>query len=286
MKNLRQKIVIIFVVVLLLAYTATYFWLKNNFHAFAFPKILETPTYFFSEKMKQFGLDYEKIALSTDYGNVEACIIPSKSQNNIWLLYLQNTDKLYYSEKNLWRYRVWNYLGMNVIVPNYIRNEQAQIENPEKLYQTALVAYNYLIDKLEVPSERVLFYGEGVGTYPVIRLANEMNVAGVVVENGFMSLQSYLQDLFPVIKVNWITPDWLNIKDYITQIDKPILFFNSLKDETYPFRHTQMLYEKTTSEQKKIITLKKNLQQIKEKDGKTYQKALSDFLKELKLRNL
>ncbi len=252
-----------------------------------FPKLAERPTFSFSEKMRQFGLEYEKVSLPSAYGNIEACIVPSKSENKIWLLYLQNSDRLYYSEKNIWRYRIWNYLGMNVIVPNYILNEQTQsVENPEKLYQTALVTYNYLTNILEAPSDRIIFYGEGVGAYAAIRLGNEMSLAGLIIENGFISLQSYLQDLYPIFNIRWVVPNWLDIEKEIAEIDKPLLFFNSLKDETFPFRHTQMLYEKATSGQKKIVVLKKNLQQIKEKDGKTYQKAISDFLKELKLRNL
>jgi hypothetical protein len=287
LKNLRKKAFIGLFFLLFLAYVGGYFWLKSSFQKLAFPSLVEVPTFFFSEKMKQFGLEYEKVSLPSAYGNIEACIIPSKSENKIWLLYLQNADKLYYSEKNIWRYRIWNYLGMNVIVPNYILDEQTQsVESPEKLYQTALVTYNYLRNTLEIPSDRIVFYGEGAGAYSAIRLGNEMSLAGIVVENGFVSLQSYLQDLYPIFNVRWVVPNWLNVEKEITELDKPILFFNSLKDETFPFRHTQMLYEKTASERKKMVTLKKNLQQIKEKDGKTYQKALADFLKELKLRNL
>lgn len=286
LKKHIYKAIPLIATLLLVAYGSTYFALKKQFHHLFF-NANETENLFFYEKMKNAQLEYERITLPSDYGTVEACIVPSKSENNIWIIFLQNANKLYFSEKNLWRYRVWHYLGTNTIAPNYIRNEEIKlIESPEKLYQTALVTYNYLVYKLNIPPEKILFYGEGVGAYAILRLASEVNVAGIIIENGFLSLRSYLQDLFPILKVSWVAPSWLEVEPFIKQLNKPILFFNALQDEIFPSRHTQQLYEKTISVNKKIVTLKKNLQQIKEKDGKTYQKAIADFLKELKLRNL
>jgi hypothetical protein len=285
MKISVRKIALIFGVVLLMMYGLAHWWLHKQYTQFTFPKVQANATYFFAEKLKENALDYEKLELTSTYGNVETCLLPSRSEKNIWLIHLHSTDNLYYSDSNLWRYKVWNNLGINVITLNYIVEENNQrIASSEKMYQSALVAYNYLVTKIDVPNENILVYGEGLGSYPASKLAKEMNVAGVIIENGITSLNDFLQDLYPILAIRLIIKEDFLVKNYIQEISVPSLFIVSEKDEIYPARHTKILYENTNSSLKKLTSLKGKTNHFKNKDIKTYQKSLADFLKDLKLR--
>lgn len=283
-KHLQQKVVLITTFLVLVVYVMLHIWIAHKHQSFVFPKINEDATYFYADKLPYFKIDFEKITLNSKYGNIETCIMTSRSRNNIWILHLHGTNSLFYSDKNLWRYRIWNYLGLNIFTFNYIAEENAS-SSPKKMHQTAITAIDFLTQKMQIPIERILIYGEGLGTYPAVLLAKDNpNLGGIILENGITSLHDYLQNLYPIVSIPYLLKEDFPVIKNIQKVEVPTLLITSEKDETFPHRHTQLLYEALPASTKKMVKLKKNIQKIKDKDAKTYQKALSDFLKELKLR--
>lgn len=280
-----RKITIIIASILLLAYLFSNFWLYKKHSYLSFPIVKDDPYYFFGDKLVGLQLTYEKIELTGTYGNTSACILPSDSDKNIWIIHLHGTNNMYYSESNLWRYKTWNNLGINILTLNYITQEGSkQIASSEKMYQSALMAYNYLVTKSSVPYDHIIVYGEGVGAYPASKLAKEMQVAGLIIENGITSIQNFLKDLYPILIVSYLVEEQFNVHDYIKEVSIPSLFVYMERDDTYPNQHTKQLFEKSGSIQKRLVNLKDKSKDLKNKNIKTYQKAISDFLKELKLR--
>ncbi|GAB4127706.1 MAG: hypothetical protein OHK0045_19160 [Raineya sp.] len=270
----------------MVVYTFIHIWIAQKNLSFVFPKLDDDATLFYNNQLPSLGIDFEKITLSSELGHVEACSMPSLSSNNLWVLYLHSTNTLFYSEKNLWRYRVWNNLGLHIFTLNYIAEEDAnRTSSSEKMYQSAMVALAFLKDKMGIPEEKILIYGEGLGAYPAVLLAKRnRNLGGLVLENGITGLHDYLQDLYPIVAVRYLFKEPFPIVENIKKVETPTLFIASEKDETYPYRYTKLLYENSPAIVRRQVMLKKNIQQIKNKDAKTYQKALADFLKELKLR--
>jgi len=285
-RHLRQKIVLVTIFIVLIVYISIHIWIARNNRSFTFPKINEEDVYFYNEKLPNFGIAFEKLSISSEFGSVEACAMPSRSSNNVWILHLHGTNTLFYSEKNYWRYRIWNTLGLHILTLNYLTNEEgSQTSSAEKMYQSANVALRFLEEKMEIPEERIVVYGEGLGVYPAVLLSKyNQKLGGLILENGVTNLHDYLQDLYPIIAIRYLFKDEFPIIDNIRKTEVPTLFIASEKDETFPHRHTKLLYEASPAIVKRLVMLKKNIQKIKNKDAKTYQKALSDFLRELKLR--
>jgi len=285
-RHLRQKVVLATTFVILAIYIFIHIWIARGNHSFVFPKINEDATYFYTDKLPSFGIDFDKLTLNSKFGNVEACTMPSRSSNNVWILHLHGTNTLFYSEKNYWRYRIWNTLGLHILTLNYLTNEEgSQTSSAEKMYQSANVAFRFLEEKMEIPEERIVVYGEGLGVYPAVLLSKyNQKLGGLILENGITNLHDYLQDLLPIIAIRYLFKEEFPVIENLRKTEVPTLFIASEKDETFPHRHTKLLYEASPAIVKRIVILKKNIQKIKNKDAKTYQKALSDFLRELKLR--
>ncbi len=285
-RNLQQKVVLATTFLILVIYTFIHIWIAQGNRSFIFPSINEDTTYFFADKLPSFGIEFDKIALNSPSGSIEACTMPSRSQNNVWILHLHGTNSLFYSEKNLWRYRIWNNLGIHIFTLNYIAEEnQKQTNSAEKMHQSAEADLSFIIKQMEIPEDRILIYGEGLGAYPAVLLAQRhYRVGGLILENGITNLHDYLQDLYPIIGIRYLFKEEFPVLKNLKNIEVPTLFIASEKDETFPFRHTKLLHEASPASIKKTVILKKNIQKIKDKDAKTYQKALADFLKELKLR--
>ena len=285
-RHLKQKLVLLITVLILAVYTIIHIWIFQRNQSFVFPKINDDATYFYADKLPDFGISFEKITLNSELGSIEACSMPSRSSNNIWILHLHSTNSLFYSDKNLWRYRIWNNLGIHIFTLNYISEEnEKQTSSSEKMYQSAKVALAFLKEKMEIPEEKIVIYGEGLGVYPAVLVSKRNSkLGGLILENGITGLHDYLQDLYPIIGIRYLFKEQFPVIENIRKIEVPTLFIASQKDETYPHRHTRLLYETSPASIKRELILKKNIQEIKNKDVKTYQKAISDFLKELKLR--
>ncbi|MFN3316887.1 MAG: hypothetical protein ACK40K_08750, partial [Raineya sp.] len=244
-RHLRQKIVIATSFLILVIYVLIHIWIARKNTNFIFPEIYDNPGYFYADKLPEYGIDFEKVTLNSEFGNIEACSMPSRSSNNVWILHLHGTNTLFYSNKNLWRYRIWNNLGLHIFTLNYTTEEnQRTRSSPEKMYQSAKVALAFLMEKMEVPEEKILIYGEGLGVYPAILISKRNNkLGGLILENGITGLHEYLQDLYPIIGVRYLFKEQFPVIENIRRVEIPTLFITSEKDETYPHRHTKLLYE-------------------------------------------
>jgi len=284
--NLANKVFLTIAVLVGSAYIGANVWLLRQKNELIYPPLQENAIYFFAEKLPSYQLRYDKVELTSDYGNVESCVFPSFSKENTWIIYLHHTDNLYYSDSNLWRYKIWNNLGINTITLNYINEENGKhTANPEKMYQSALVAYNYLVDILEVPEDKILVYGEGFGAYPASKLAQEMPVSGLILENAIRSQNYFLRDLYPVLLSTYLIKEELDIQPYLSKINKSLLFVH-IQGKAYPSYYDIELHEKSKNEEKKILYLASENGKLPKKALRSYQKSIADLLKQLKLRKI
>ncbi|MDX1903467.1 MAG: hypothetical protein SFU27_04855 [Thermonemataceae bacterium] len=298
LSNLRQKFsilvmsllnkVFLFVAILLLgAYVGANIWLFSQKNTILYPDVQDTSVYFFAERLPHNRLKYDKIELTSAYGNVETCIFPSFAKKNVWLIYLHHTHNLYYSDTNLWRYKIWNNLGINTITLNYIKDNTSdnKVAYSEKMYQSALVAYNYLVDILEVPEDKILVYGEGFGAYPASKLAQEMPVGALVLENMIRSQKSFLKDFYPILLTPYLIEEDLEVTSYLSKMNKNLLFIHFQNHNT-PNYYDVTLYEKSKNDYKKILYIGGDDVKLNKKNLRSYQKGMADLLKQLKLRKI
>jgi hypothetical protein len=57
----------------LIVYISIHIWIARNNRSFTFPKINEEDVYFYNEKLPNFGIAFEKLSISSEFGSVEAC---------------------------------------------------------------------------------------------------------------------------------------------------------------------------------------------------------------------
>jgi len=107
--------------------------------------------------------------------------------------------------------------------------------------QDALAAYAFL-RAAEVPSERIVLYGESLGTGVAVRLATERKVAAVVLDSPYVSIAAVAQQRF------WFMPAALLIKNpfilraRIDAIHAPLLVLQGALDRVVPPAQGQAVY--------------------------------------------
>ncbi len=103
-------------------------------------------------------------------------------------------------------------------------------------YRDIDIVYNYLTQKLHVPSQRIIAYGRSVGGGSVVDLASRKPLGGLILESAFISAFRVIVP-FPILPFDKF-PNLNKIK----KVNCPVLVMHGKADDTIPFSHGQQLF--------------------------------------------
>lgn len=138
-----------------------------------------------------------------------------------------------------------NFTNINVVMYEYtgygVNQENFQCSE-QHCYNDADTVYNYMINELKIPPERIIIFGRSLGSGPSTYLAEKYPVAGLVLNSGFMSVYRV------VFRFRWTLPgDMFPNIDRIKNIRCPVCIIHSVKDEIVPFYHAKMMYKNSVN---------------------------------------
>lgn len=115
------------------------------------------------------------------------------------------------------------------------------------LYADARAALEYL-ENSGVGSERIVLYGESLGSGVAVRIATEQAAAArpvvaIVLEAPFTSVGDVAAYYYPFIPVRWLLKDTFDSAAIIATVDAPILVVHGEQDEVIPFIFGKRLFE-------------------------------------------
>jgi len=107
-----------------------------------------------------------------------------------------------------------------------------------KAYQDIEAVYQYVINQLNIPPNRIIAMGRSIGSAVATHLASQHQIAGLI-------LVSPLTSAFRVITHIPLLPfDKFNNLRNIRKINCPVLIIHGTDDKIIPFLHGQKLFEK------------------------------------------
>ncbi len=135
-------------------------------------------------------------------------------------------------------------LGFSVLLIDYrgYGRSEGAFPNEKKVYQDAATAWNYLVQKLQIPPRHIFIYGHSLGGAIAIDLAvKHPNAAGLIVESSFTSIREVVayRNLFWMFPVNLILTQRFESIKKLPQLRMPILFIHGTADSTVPFFMSQ-----------------------------------------------
>lgn len=141
----------------------------------------------------------------------------------------------------------------------------------QNAYEDAETAYNYLTNELKIAPEKIIFHGRSLGGAVMIDLAARKNCGGLIVESSFVSA-------FRVLTKYKIIPfDKFQNLDKIKNVKCPTLFIHGRKDRIISFWHGEKLFAEANEPKFSLWIDDADHNNIFEKGGKTYLKAIRDF---------
>jgi len=115
----------------------------------------------------------------------------------------------------------------------------------ERLTADALSVMGHL-ESRGIPSERIVLYGESLGTGLAIKLAAEHPVAGLILEAPPGSIAELAQSHYWYVPAKWLLLDQWNAIDLMDQVTAPLLLIHGEADRVVPVRFGRRVYEAAT----------------------------------------
>ncbi|MGH9839859.1 MAG: alpha/beta hydrolase [Blastocatellia bacterium] len=150
------------------------------------------------------------------------------------------------------------------------------------LYADTDAVYDYLIRERGAKPERLVVYGQSLGSTAAIDLASRKRCAAVIVESGLSSASEMGAIAFP-----WL-PRWLHSlaknrfesARKIASVNCPVLITHGTMDEVIPVEQGRRLYE-SAREPKRLVIVEGGDHNLAGAGGDRYLDSISDFIHEV-----
>lgn len=110
-------------------------------------------------------------------------------------------------------------------------------------YQDARAMMHYASDVLKLPPEKIVLYGESIGTGVAVQMATEFPVALVALQSPYSSITEVASSIYPWLPVRWLLKDRFDSISKIKNVHAPLLVMHGELDTVVPLRFGRALYE-------------------------------------------
>jgi fermentation-respiration switch protein FrsA (DUF1100 family) len=225
------------------------------------------------------GLTFENVALTTADGEtLHGWWVPSGRPDAPAVLFLHGNGGNV--SHRLEKLAVFRDIGADTLIIDYRGyGRSSGTPSEQGFYRDARAAYDWLTTTRGVAPERIVAYGESLGSAVAVHLAAEVSVGGVVVESGFTSVKDIAQKRLPFLPVQWILKHRFDSLDQVHRIDAPLLILHSRQDELFEMSHPERLLA-AAQPPKRLVEMQGGHNDAFLVSAATYRDALATFLTE------
>lgn len=226
------------------------------------------------------GLPFDDVALATADGEtLHGWWVPSgRPDAPVVLFFHGNGGNVSHRLEKL---AVFHELGADTFIIDYRGYGKSSGKPGEHgMYRDARAAYQWLITTRRVAPDRIVVYGESLGSAVAVHLAGEARTGGVVIESGFTSVPDVAQERLPFLPVQWVLKHRFDTLEKVSRIDAPLLILHSREDELFEMSHPERLLAAAQAP-KRLVELRGGHNDAFLVSADTYRDALAAFLAEV-----
>ncbi len=139
--------------------------------------------------------------------------------------------------------RALHRLGLSVFLFDYRGYGRSQGRPTEHgLYQDALGAYEYLIGRRRIRTERVIVFGRSLGGAVAGELASQKPAMGLVLESCFPSIEAVARHHYMGLPVHWLLGAKFRLEERVPHLSLPKLFIHGDRDDIIPMELGQRTF--------------------------------------------
>ena len=136
--------------------------------------------------------------------------------------------------------------GYGILLPAY-RGFSGNKGTPNEtiIYKDSQIMIDWIKKKLSINDEKIVLYGESLGTGVAIHLGQNKKYKSIILEAPFTSIVDIAKKMYPIYPVKYLVLDKFDNLSKINNNISPMLFIHGKKDEIVPFNMGVELYNKT-----------------------------------------
>jgi uncharacterized protein len=100
-----------------------------------------------------------------------------------------------------------------------------------------------IFDRLNGEGERVVLFGESLGTGVAVYVAAEREAAALILEAPFTAATDIAADTYPWVPVTLLMRDQFRSLDRMAEVNEPLLIVHGTADAVVPFRYGRRLFD-------------------------------------------
>lgn len=229
---------------------------------------------------QNINLEYQEIALKTpDHETIQAWFIPKLGSP--WTVYFLHGNGGNLSHR-LTKISMLHDLGLNVFIIDYRGYGQSTGAPSERgFYVDSRTGYEYLTKALKVRPDRIILFGESLGSAVAIDLATKEKVAALIVEGMLTSASEIARVYFPFAPGFFLEAKFDSLSK-IRDLGVPKLFIHSRNDEVVPFWLGKKLFD-ASAPPKEFLEIIGGHNDSFSLSRKEVEDKMSEFVKGLKM---
>lgn len=244
------------------------FFLQPRFIYFPEKEIYETPD--------RAGLSYEAVSFEAADGvKLSGWFVPAERPRGVVLFCHGNAGNITHRLASI---LVFHRLGLSTFIFDYRGYGASEGKPGEKgTYLDAEAAWRYLTEKRNLPPTEIIIFGRSLGGAIATRLAQDHKPKALIIESTFTSVPDIAANLYPFLPVRLLSRFDYNAREYIKQVDCPVLVIHSTGDDIIPFAHGRRLFE-AAKEPKQFLEITGTHNDGFVTSGTRYEEGLNAFI--------
>ncbi len=144
--------------------------------------------------------------------------------------------------------------GLAVLLFDYRGyGDNAGSPTQQGLEADARAARAYVSGRADVRPDRIVYFGESLGTAVATILASRHPPAALILRSPFTSLAEVGRIHYPILPVRWLLKDRFAAADAIAAVRSPVLVIAGDRDSIVPFELSQRLFDRVTARKEMVV---------------------------------
>ena len=242
----------------------------KDFIFFPEPLISATP--------KSAGLAFEDVYVATSDGvRINGWHVPAEGATVTLLWFHGNAGNL--SDRVHQLRQLHDRLRVNIFMIDYREYGRSDGEVTEAgTYLDAEAALAYLRGRPDASGNKIVYYGQSLGSAVAVELARRTPPDGLILEAPFLSVREMAKGVVPLLPIGALISTRYDSLSKIGSIRVPLLILHGDQDEVVPYAHGRRLFA-AANEPKRFYTIAgAHHNDTYVAGGETYFAALREFL--------
>ena len=185
-----------------------------------------------------------QIAVADDV-TLQGWFLPARQQPPLWTVVVFNGN----AGNRAYRVPLAEALrrhGLSVLLFDYRGfGDSTGSPTEDGLHDDARAVHAYLVRRSDVRADRLVYFGESLGTAVAVQLAVEHPPAALILRSPFTSLVDVGRLHYPILPVRWLLRDRFSSIDAIARVRSPVLIVAGDRDRIVPLEQSRQLFDRT-----------------------------------------